>query len=112
MGLLSVCLICYFVIFKKTIWDFEIDENANYNIILVSIDTIKADHLPCYGYKKNTAPNICSLAKHGYLFDIITHTYLTPTGMMSMFTSKHASITGFTDFVSVLPKKIPTFPEN
>jgi len=39
------------------------------NIILIAIDTLRADHLGCYGYHKNTSPNIDMLAKEGILFE-------------------------------------------
>ncbi len=110
-----IILTSYFAAFKKTKWNFNVSVNArysDYNIILVSIDTLRADHLPCYGYKRNTAPNICSLAKHGFIFEnFISQAYLTPVSMMSMFTSQYPTTTGFNDFVSVLPKKILTLPE-
>ena len=32
------------------------------NIILISIDTLRADHLGCYGYERNTSPNVDALA--------------------------------------------------
>ncbi len=38
------------------------------NVIVILIDTLRADHLPCYGYERNTAPNICALAEEGFLF--------------------------------------------
>jgi arylsulfatase A-like enzyme len=38
------------------------------NIILISIDTLRADHLGCYGYPKNTSPHIDTLASDGTLF--------------------------------------------
>ena len=38
------------------------------NILLISLDTVRADHLSCYGYKYNTSPNIDNLAKNGTLF--------------------------------------------
>lgn len=38
------------------------------NVILVSLDTLSALHLPCYGYGKNTAPNLCAYAKKNVLF--------------------------------------------
>jgi len=38
------------------------------NIILISIDCLRADHLSCYGYHRNTSPNIDRLAKEGVLF--------------------------------------------
>lgn len=37
-------------------------------VILISIDTLRADHLSAYGYTKTRTPNIDSLAEHGTLF--------------------------------------------
>lgn len=38
-------------------------------IIIISVDTLRADHLRCYGYKRIKTPNIDSLAKDGVLFE-------------------------------------------
>jgi len=38
------------------------------NVILISIDTLRADHLGCYGYKPKTSPNIDALAQDSALF--------------------------------------------
>ena len=38
-------------------------------IILISIDTLRADHLPAYGYTKVRTPNIDALAATGTVFD-------------------------------------------
>ncbi len=38
------------------------------NIILISLDTLRADHLSCYGYNRPTSPAIDSLAKDSALF--------------------------------------------
>jgi len=38
------------------------------NVILVSIDTLRADHLGCYGYERNTSPFIDGLASRGAVF--------------------------------------------
>ncbi len=38
------------------------------NVLLISIDTCRADHLSCYGFKRNTTPNIDALAADGVLF--------------------------------------------
>lgn len=32
------------------------------NILLITLDTTRADHLPCYGYSVNTTPYLCQLA--------------------------------------------------
>lgn len=38
------------------------------HIILISIDTCRADYLSCYGYKQQTTPNIDRFAQDGVLF--------------------------------------------
>jgi len=38
------------------------------NFILIGIDTLRADHLGCYGYVRNTSPNIDRIAGEGILF--------------------------------------------
>jgi len=38
------------------------------NILLITIDALRSDHLECYGYWRLTAPHICSLGKEGLLF--------------------------------------------
>jgi len=39
------------------------------NIVLVSIDTLRADHLSCYGYPRRTSPNIDGLASRSFVFE-------------------------------------------
>ncbi len=38
------------------------------NIIFITIDTLRADHVGCYGYKRQITPNIDRLAKEGVYF--------------------------------------------
>ena len=37
-------------------------------IVYFDIDTLRPDHLGCYGYHRSTSPNIDSLARHGLRF--------------------------------------------
>ena len=39
------------------------------NVVLIVIDALRPDHLSCYGYHKNTSPNIDYLAKNGIIFE-------------------------------------------
>ncbi|MFQ6103538.1 MAG: sulfatase-like hydrolase/transferase [Candidatus Glassbacteria bacterium] len=38
------------------------------NVLVLLIDTLRADHLSCYGYERKTSPNIDKLAEEGALF--------------------------------------------
>ncbi len=48
-------------------------------IFLIVIDTLRADHLSCYGYFRDTSPNIDRLAKEGVIFENF-HASAIPTG--------------------------------
>jgi arylsulfatase A-like enzyme len=63
--------------------------SAAKNIIFISLDTVRADHLGCYGYKRvDISPNIDKLSKEGILFEnAISHSPWTVPSHMSMFTS-------------------------
>src|SRR5215469_5191108 len=39
------------------------------NVILISIDTLRADHLGTYGYSRRTSPNLDRLAARSIVFD-------------------------------------------
>ncbi len=39
------------------------------NIVILAIDTLRADHLGCYGYRKPTSPAIDALASESLLFE-------------------------------------------
>lgn len=42
------------------------------NIVLISVDSLRADHLGCYGYPRSTSPEIDGLAAEGALFEVAT----------------------------------------
>ncbi len=39
-----------------------------YNVILITIDSLRADHLSCLGHHRNITPNIDNLARKGVIF--------------------------------------------
>ena len=58
------------------------------NIVLIVSDATRADHLSCYGYYRNTTPNIDGLAKRGVLFEnAVSSSSWTLPAMASIFTS-------------------------
>lgn len=57
------------------------------NIVLITIDTLRADHLQCYGYAKDISPNIDHLAEKGILFsNTISQASTTPVSHASILT--------------------------
>ena len=51
---------------KKAIQE---DREAPMNVLLVVVDTLRADHLGCYGYERATSPRIDGLAEQSVLFE-------------------------------------------
>ena len=47
----------------------ESQSESRPNILLITLDTTRADHLGCYGYEKAQTPNIDELAETGVLFE-------------------------------------------
>lgn len=64
------------------------DETGLDRIILVTVDTLRADHLGCYGYPRRTAPFLDWLAGQGVLFrNAFASTATTAPSHATMFTS-------------------------
>jgi arylsulfatase A-like enzyme len=57
--------------FVPAVWFFRsptVSANKPRCIILISIDTCRADYLSCYGYSRQTTPNIDQIAEEGIVF--------------------------------------------
>lgn len=83
------------------------------NVILISVDTLRADHLPSYGYDRDTAPFVDEyLARGGVLFEhLVAASAVTAPSHMTIFTGLQPSAHGVTDGLRRLPDAIPTLPE-
>ena len=83
------------------------------NVILISIDSLRADHLGCYGYERNTSPNIDRVAAQGARFrTALSTTSWTLPSHMSMLTSRYVLSHGVIARNDGLPEKIPTLAES
>lgn len=59
------------------------------NLLLISIDTLRADHLGCYGYSRNTSPHLDELASRGVVFEQHISPHIpTHPGYTTIFTGK------------------------
>jgi arylsulfatase A-like enzyme/tetratricopeptide (TPR) repeat protein len=61
----------------------------DYNVLLITLDTTRADHLPVYGYKSVKTPSIDRLAETSLVFDdAIAHVPLTLPSHASIMTGQ------------------------
>jgi arylsulfatase A-like enzyme len=69
------------------------------NVILISLQCLRPDHLGAYGYKRETSANIDALAKKSVLFEnAISQANLTPVAQMSVLTSQYPRVNGMVSF--------------
>ncbi|MFC2141492.1 sulfatase, partial [Acidobacteriota bacterium] len=65
-------------------------ESSGLNVILISVDTLRADHLGSYGYSRDTSPHIDALAEDGIRFaNAYSSSSWTLPSHVSLMTSLH-----------------------
>lgn len=71
------------------------------NVLLITVDSLRADHLGCYGYDRETSPTIDDLAASGHRFtNAFAHSGTTRTSFPAILTSSYALMFGGYDQVS------------
>jgi arylsulfatase A-like enzyme len=82
------------------------------NLVIVSMDTVRADHLGCYGYAQKTTPEIDALAARGVLFEnaMASSSWTTPSHA-SLFTGLLSSSHGAAQLNAPIRDDVPTLPE-
>jgi arylsulfatase A-like enzyme/Flp pilus assembly protein TadD len=72
---------------------------AKPNVLIVTIDTLRADHVGCYGYRQGQTPNIDSLAADGVMFkQAYTPVPITLPSHTVIFTGTYPMLSGMHDF--------------
>lgn len=62
---------------------------ARYSLIVVNIDSLRADHLGTYGYTRNTSPFIDSLARQGVVFErALANSSFTRESVATLFSGR------------------------
>lgn len=80
------------------------------NIALVTIDSLRADHVGAYGYERDTTPAIDELASEGVRFEqAIAHACATRPSFPSLLTSTHGLLYGGFDHLDSeqVPLSVP-----
>ncbi len=79
------------------------------NVVLISIDTLRADHLGCYGYDRPTSPILDKFASKALLFeDVSTPCPWTLPAHGSLLTGLYPSRNGLRTRWEQLPDDVPT----
>ena len=82
------------------------------DVFLITIDTLRADHVHCYGYENIQTPALDGLAKDGIRFaQAFTPSPITNTSHTSILTGLLPSTHGVTDFAVPLAPAHPTLAE-
>src|SRR5438309_5671673 len=85
---------------------------AQPDVFLITIDTLRADHIRCYGYDRIETPALDALAKDGIIFTkAFTPSPITNTSHTSILTGLLPSAHGVTDFAVPLSPAHPTWAE-
>ncbi len=83
--------------------------SAQTPVILISIDTLRADHLSAYGYRAISTPNIDAWAQHGTLFtEVNSQLPLTLPSHTALLTSTYPFQNGIEENGEVVPAEAVT----
>ena len=91
-------------------------------VVLVSVDTLRADHLGCYGYERPTSPGLDRFARQAVVFrEAFASAPVTAPSHMSILTGLSPAVHGVINFrqeegenrarARSLSPRIPTLPE-
>lgn len=82
------------------------------DVLLVTVDTLRADHLSCYGHARNTSPSIDALAADGILFEnAFTTVPRTTPALASLMTGDYPRKHGLMTLLDALPSQKRTLAE-
>jgi len=82
------------------------------NIILITVDTTRADRMGFLGSKRGLTPNLDILARQGVVFErAYSQAPLTPVSHATIFTGTYPQFHTVTDFGHPLPALLPFVPE-
>lgn len=73
------------------------------NIIIIDVDRMSRNHLPCYGYDYNTTPEICAFGRENMLFtDAVAQSGWTASSIASLFTAQYPGVHGLVNHTTRL----------
>ncbi len=87
-------------------------EGGKFNLIVIAVDTLRPDHLGCYGYKRSTSPGIDRLAADGVLCEnAMSQSPWTLPSFATVFTSLYPAQHGAVKLSNGMRTSFPTLAE-
>lgn len=84
-------------------------ESACPNVLIYLIDTLRQDHVGCYGYARDTTPNIDAFARDAVKFtELMPQSSWTKPSVASLLTSTYPNVHGAHDRPDIRRKDLPT----
>ncbi|MDP6761938.1 MAG: sulfatase-like hydrolase/transferase, partial [Planctomycetota bacterium] len=88
------------------------EEAGRPDVVLITIDTLRPDHLGCYGYERPTSPAMDRLAAEGVLFEnVYTTVPRTSPAVASLMTGLYPRAHGLTTLLDSLAVRHQTLAE-
>jgi len=82
------------------------------NVVLIVVDTLRADHLGCYGYARPTSPHLDALAARGARFEQVRATSSwTAASVASILSGLYPAVHGVQASATVLAESLTTVAE-
>jgi arylsulfatase A-like enzyme len=100
------------MVWLATSWTGCGDPPSHPNVLLISVDTLRADHLGVYGYPRPTSPHLDRLAAEGVVFEnaYSTSSWTLPSHV-SLLTGLYPAFHGVQDEGTKLITTVPTLAE-
>jgi arylsulfatase A-like enzyme len=107
---LSLLLVCTFV--SPGTSAYKKGQGGGPNVLLIGVESLRADHVGCLGYFRDTTPTLDRLATEGVVFNraMATSSWTIPA-VMSVMTSLYPGLHNAKDFRQKTPEEITTLAE-
>jgi len=111
-GLTVVLVVCLCVLVVVVALIPVLQKPAGPNVLVLTVDCLRPDHLGVYGYARNTSPHIDALARQGVVFlNAFSPAPWTKPAVASLFTSRFPGRHGAVNGSDILPASELTLAE-
>ena len=102
------CIVCFFVLFPA----LAAAATGQPNVILITLDTVRADRMGFLGSKLGLTPHLDALASQGVVFErAYSQAPITPVSHATILTGTFPQYHGIRNFGDRLPPSVPFLPE-